>query len=273
MRIPSFAGTFYPDTKKELLSELNLLFREKTEYYNNALGIIVPHAGYIYSGKVAAKTYKAISGISKRRFVILGVDHSGFNIVATSKLDWLTPLGITKNDKEFVNKLIKENSVIRNETAMMEEHSIEVQLPFLQYIFKDFKFAPIQLPVLSYKKILELRDILISEDHFFIASSDFTHYGINYQFVPRESFQNPLDYVKKLDEEIIKIILEFDGKKFYDFIVQKNLTVCGFIPIALLLEITKKLGGKKIKKICYDTSFSSSGDISNIVGYSGLIIY
>lgn len=273
MRTPTSAGIFYPSTKEELLVELNLLFQEKTEFFDDALGIVVPHAGYVYSGKVAAKTYKTISKIKKREFVILGVDHYGTNVVATSKQDWKTPLGIAKIDLEFVDKIIRENSIIQNKIAMEREHSIEVQLPFLQYIFKDFKFVPVQLPYISYEQILRLRDILTDKNYFFIASSDFTHYGANFGFTPTESFCDPVNYVKKLDEKIIKIIQEFNGKKFYDFILQRNLTVCGFIPITLLMEITKKLGAKKIEKITYDSSFSLSQDSSNIVGYSGLIIH
>ncbi len=272
MRTPGFAGTFYPNTKQELLAQLNPLFQEKTDFFDDALGIIVPHAGYIYSGKVAAKTYKAISKIKKRKFVILGVDHYGTNIIATSKQSWRTPLGDAKIDSGFVDKIIRKNPITQNEIATEREHSIEVQLPFLQYVFKDFEFVPVQLPYISYKEILRLRDILISKDYFFIASSDFTHYGTNFGFAPSESFHNPVDYVKKLDEKIIKVIQDFDGKKFYDFVIQRNLTVCGFIPITLLLEITKKLGAKKIEKISYDSSFSLSQDFSNIVGYSGLIV-
>jgi len=272
MRNPTSAGIFYPQTKEELLAELNLLFEVQTEFYSDALGIIVPHAGYLYSGQVAAKTYKAISTIKKKKFVILGADHYGTNIIATSKQDWITPLGTAKIDIEFVNKITREQAIIQDEIAMEKEHSIEVQLPFLQYVFKDFKFVPIQLPSLQYQEILELRDILKDEDYFFIASSDFTHYGSSFGFLPKESICNPADYVNKLDREIIKVIQEFDGKKFYSFIRKKDLTVCGYIPITLLLEITKKLNGKKILEIGYDSSFSVSRDPSTIVGYCGLVI-
>jgi len=272
MRNPTSAGIFYPQTKEELLAELNLLFEVQTEFYSDALGIIVPHAGYLYSGQVAAKTYKAISTIKKKKFVILGVDHYGTNVIATSKQDWITPLGTAKIDIEFVNKITREQAIIQDEIAMEKEHSIEVQLPFLQYVFKDFKFVPIQLPSLQYQEILELMDVLKDEDYFFIASSDFTHYGSSYGFLPKESIYNPADYVNKLDREIIKVIQEFDGKKFYSFIRKKDLTVCGYIPITLLLEITKKLNGKKILEIGYDSSFSVSRDPSTIVGYCGLVI-
>jgi len=272
MRKPIYAGYFYANSKKELLAELNLLFQTEVQYFNNALGIIVPHAGYMYSGLVAAKTYKAISSIKKKRFVILGVDHQGVNAISTSKQNWLTPLGEVKVDIDFINKITKEQAIVVDEIAIGREHSIEVQLPFLQYLFEDFKFVPIQLPNISYKEILNLAELLKDKDTFYIASSDLTHYGINYRFIPRESIYDPISYVENLDQKIINKIQEYNPKEFLDFISEYDLTVCGVIPIALLLEITKRLGGKKVEKIAYDTSFSISKDNSNIVGYCGLLI-
>ncbi len=272
MRPPEFAGSFYPSTKGELKAELNLLFQVKTEYYNNALGIIVPHAGYLFSGQVAAKTYKAISGTNKRNFVILGVDHQGEGVIATSKEDWQTPLGTAKIDEAFVDYLTKEQAIIQDEGVLRREHSIEVQIPFLQYLFDNFEFVPVQVPNISYKEILELAKLLSEENYFFIATSDLIHYGPSYNFFPKESLYDPEDYVKNLDNEIIKQICKFDGKPFLDYTREKDLTICGATPITLLLEITKKLGGKKIEKIAYDTSFSSSHDASTIVGYGGLVI-
>ncbi|MCK4429110.1 MAG: AmmeMemoRadiSam system protein B [Candidatus Aenigmarchaeota archaeon] len=272
MRNPVCAGTFYSQTRAELNSELNLLFQENAEYFDDAKGIIVPHAGYLFSGQVAASVYKAISGTRKRNFVILGVDHYGTNIIATSKENWNTPLGTAKVNIPFVERITKEHGLMIAENEMMKEHSIEVQLPFLQYLFKEFSFVPVQLPTLPYNEILELAEILNDKDSFFIASSDFTHYGRQYGFMPKESIYGPNEYVKKLDDEIIKLIQEFNPRKFFDYIESKESNVCGYIPIALLLEILKKLGANKILKIKYDTSFSATHDVSAIIGYSGLII-
>ncbi len=272
MRLPEFAGTFYPSTKNELKAELNLLFQAKTEYHNDALGIIVPHASYLYSGQVAAKTYKAISGTNKRNFVILGVDHHGSGVIATSKENWQTPLGTAKIDRAFSDYLTKEQAIISDEFALKGEHSIEVQIPFLQYLFNDFEFVPIQVPNISYNEILELAKLLSEENYFFIATSDLIHYGSSYNFFPKESLYDPNDYVKNLDNEIIEQICKFDGKGFLNYTREKDLTLCGATPIALLLEIAKNLGCKKIEKIMHDTSFSSSHDVSTIVGYGGLVI-
>lgn len=272
MREPLYAGSFYSSSKPELESELNLLFQVKTDYISDAVGIIVPHAGYLFSGRVAAKAYKTISKINKKRFVILGVDHYGAGIIATSKQNWKTPLGEAEIDLEFVNKITKEQAIIVDEIAMKREHSIEVQLPFLQHIFKDFKFVPIQLPFISYEEIQHLAEILRDRDSFYIASSDFTHYGTNFGFFPRESIEDPVRYVEDLDNKIAELIQRFDPKQFLDYIIKNDLTICGSIPIALLLEITKNLEAKKIEKIAYDNSFSVSKDIANIVGYCSLLV-
>lgn len=273
MRSPIGAGTFYSRTKEELEAELDLLFQINTEYFNDAKGIIVPHAGYLFSGQVGAKVYKAISGTKKRNFVILGVDHYGTNIIATSKENWITPIGTAKVNTSFVEKITKEQGILVDEISMEKEHSIEVQLPFLQYLFKEFSFVPVQLPGISYNEILELAKILLDENSFFIASSDFTHYGEQYNFLPKESIYGPDEYVKKLDNKIIDVIQEFDSRKFFDFIEKKDLNVCGYVPITLILEIAKKLKAKKILKVGYDTSFSVSHDTSAIVGYGGLLIH
>ena len=273
MRVPICAGTFYPSTKEELEHELSKLFDVETEYYPNAKGIIVPHAGYLYSGKVAAKVYKAISKINKKRFVILGVDHYNYGVIATSLQEWVTPLGRAEIDVDFVNKITKEQAIVVDEAAMEKEHSIEVQLPFLQYIFNNFKFVPIQLPFIDYTNIKYIADILTDRDTFYIASSDFTHYGPDFRFVPEESLYNPPKYVEKLDKKIVEIIKEFDSERFFNYIVKNDLTVCGFVAITLLLEIIKKLNAKKIEEIAYDNSFSVSRDSLHIVGYCGLLIY
>lgn len=271
MREPKYAGSFYPRKKEELVSELNMLFDIKTPYFEDALGIIVPHAGYIFSGPVAAKVYNSIYKTEKRNFVILGVDHGGKAVVATSNQNWLTPIGEVKVDTDFVDKITKEHAVILDDFALEGEHSIEVQLPFLQYLFKEFKFVPVQVPRISYKEILNLANLLADKNHFFIATSDFIHYGLSYGFMPQESFYDPEDYVRKLDFQAIEKICNLDSKGFLDFVRERDLPICGTMTISLLIEIAKILGAKKVEKLAYDTSLSVTKDISNVVGYGGLV--
>ena len=156
-------------------------------------------------------------------------------------------------------------------TAIANEHSIEVQLPFLRYCFGDFTFVPLQIPRLTYPEVRDMAKMIADKDSFFIASSDFTHFGSNYNYVPKESIYGPEEFVKNLDSQVIALIKKGDAKKFMEHIEQNDLTVCGYIPIAILMEVSKLLGVRKIEEIAYDTSFSVSHDVSGIVGYGGLV--
>lgn len=272
MRAPIAAGSYYPKDPKELLSNLELLFQtqEPKEYLNDAIGIVAPHAGYLFSGPVAARTFKAISGTQKRNFVILGVDHAGGDVIATSKEDWSTPLGPARVNLEMIKKITREHAIMDDETAVRQEHSIEIQLPFLQYLFGEFQFVPLQLPRLPFSEIQDLAEIIADKNTFFIASSDLIHYGSNYGFIPQESIYGPDEFVQKLDAELICLIQEGNSKKFFERVENSELTVCGYVPITLLMEVARILKAKKIEKIGHDTSFSLSHDVSAIVGYGGI---
>jgi hypothetical protein len=272
MRKPAFAGSFYPSEQKELLSELELLFnsQQPEKYYDDAVGLIAPHAGYLYSGHVAAKIYNAISRTPKRRVVVIGVDHRGGDVIATSKQDWLTPLGPVKIDLDKILQITKEQAIVEDEFALKNEHSIEVQLPFLQYIFGGFYFTPLQLPRIGFSEIQDLAQKLADRETLFVASSDLIHFGSNYGFVPKECIYGPNEFVKGLDEKIIARIIEGDPESFYNYILDNDLTVCGVAPITLLMEISRILKAKTIEKVGYDNSFSRSHDVSSIVGYAGI---
>ncbi|MBN2095138.1 MAG: AmmeMemoRadiSam system protein B [Candidatus Aenigmarchaeota archaeon] len=271
MRLPIGAGTFYPADHGELISGLEMFFGAETTHFPEARGLIVPHAGYLFSGPVAAKTYKAVSRSDKKNFVILGTDHYGKGIIATSTEDWSTPLGNAKVNLEMIKRITKEQAIMEAPGEMKSEHSIEVQIPFLQYLFSDFTFVPLQVPRLPLDEIKDLAKIIADKNTIYIASSDFTHFGSNYGFVPKESIYGPDEYVKTLDSKIIDLIVQGDTKKFVDFIEDNDMTVCGYVPIALLMEVMKILGAKTVEKIAYDTSFSVSHDVSAIVGYGGLL--
>jgi len=271
MRRPAVVGSFYPSNQNDIISMFERFFSYSVDRHPEAKGMIVPHAGYLFSGQVAAKMYKSISGTDKRNFVILGVDHYGVGIIATSKEDWTTPLGLAKVNLDMIKKISKEQAFMEDSLAMAREHSIEVQIPFLQYTFGNFTFVPVQVPRLPYSEIQDLARIIADRNSFFIVSSDLTHFGSNYGFVPKESIYGPEEFVKNLDAKIIEKIIEGDAKKFIEYIEGNDLTVCGYSSIALLMEVAKKIGVRKIEKLAYDTSFSVSHDVSGIVGYGGVI--
>jgi AmmeMemoRadiSam system protein B len=261
MRYPAAIG-FYPGNKEELVSLLKK-FVIKDEKID-AKAAIVPHAGYIYSGSVAGAVYSKIK-TEKKIFLIAGPNHTGIGKkIAISQEDWLTPLGVVKT-KRF-------DELEKDEYAHIYEHSIEVHLPFLQYLFKNFEILPICLSYLSFKKIEELAERLVDEEFFYIASSDFTHYGLMYDYELFSGTQKEiLEEVRKIDIKAIKFIEKLEAKKFYNFVLENSLTICGFVPITLILLIAKKIGAEKGFLIKYSTSYEITKN-SSFVTYAGIII-
>ena len=274
IRKPIVAGQFYPVDKAELERQvLNFLsVRGKEIKKENAKAAIVPHAGYDFSGKLAGKVLSIIP--HKKDFILLGVNHSGIGAKGCLSIeDVETPWGIAKNNralgKKILAKLKKEriNAEI-NEQAHAHEHSLEVQLPFLQLSQKDFEIIPLIFNGLEYEECIKTAKVLsefVSENVFVLASSDFTHYGPAYGFVP---FYQPEKNLKKYDVEIIMEILKNDSKGFYD--MAKKSTVCGIYAIAVLSEIAK-IKKFKAKLVDYYTSGDVLKEWSNAVGYAGIV--
>jgi len=236
--------------------------------------VIVPHAGYLYSGPCAAWAYKEIAESEfPDLFIIIGPTHSGFSS-SISIEDWKTPFGIVKTDKDFASKL-KENSDLEiNEGAHANEHSIEVQLPFLQFVNKDkmqnLKILPIVLTNdLDYKKLASDIKKTIKEtkkEVTFIISSDFTHYGSNYGYLPFT-----LDVKKRLEEmdkQAFSYITRLETEKFTEFINKTGATICGYMAILLLMEILEE---EKGEVLLYYTSGDLTGDYKSSVSYASIV--
>ena len=206
-------------------------------------------------------------------FIILGLSHSGHGSCISLE-DWETPLGIVKNDKDFGKALMKNTGLKQDEMAHNQEHSIEVQLPFLQFISEDkLKIMPIiASPDVAYDELAKNIAKTIKEENkkaCIIASSDFTHYGVNYGYFP---FQNNVkDNLYDLDNKAIKHIKELDAYRFLDYTEQTGATICGKFPIAVMLDTCKSLGGKNAKLLKYYTSGDIIKDYSSAVGYASII--
>lgn len=271
MRQPIVAGQFYESNSEKLKEQIKQFFDSVLDIKSNdILAAIVPHAGYVYSGKCAAYFYKLLSQKKlPELFIILGVNHSGTSEKALLSIeDWKTPLGIIKVDKESASKL--ECDFIRiDENSHKYEHSIEVQLPFLQYISKEIKILPIILSPLDLnlaKKIAE-KIFSIKKEFIVIVSSDFIHYGFNYNYIPFDSIKE----VKKLEQQIFDSICNLDSKKFLELIEKNSATVCGASSILVLLELLKKLSSEKGKLICNYNSGDIVHDYTNFVDYASII--
>jgi len=284
VRKPIVAGQFYSEGREDLLEEIRKCFLSefgigklpvvRKSKKRKVVGSIVPHAGYVFSGACASHAYYEISKEKVNLFIIFGTNHHGIGSkVATSQIDWETPLGLCKVDREFVNELLENNVAKLDETAHAYEHSIEVQLPFIQFIQRDFKFCPILLRDLSLEECEDIAEKLWKvlekrEDFVIIASSDFTHYGAMYAYLP--FVENVKENLYKIDGEAIDLILNLEFREFFKLVEGEGRTICGFIPITLLLILMKKIkaNGKLLK---YYTSGDILKDYSNAVGYASIV--
>lgn len=271
---PIVAGQFYPARKEELVKELEKCFSsaksfgtKKSGSNKKVLGIIAPHAGYVYSGKAAATAYNAIKGAKEETFVVIAPDHNGFCFSpTTTKEDFETPLGIVKIDTEFVEKLMEKCSFLKS--GRIQEHAVEVQLPFLQYLFKDFKIVPVVMPSQKYAK--ELGKAIASIGNcIVIASSDFTHYGASYGYMPFNEKEAKAG-MRKLDAGAIKFIEKLDSEGFLNYVEDTGATICGQYAIATIIEAVKAMKSKKAKLMDYYTSGDIIGDYSSAVGYAAV---
>ena len=274
IRPPAVAGMFYNLNPEMLRKQIKSCFEHKLGpkkiKEEELISAIVPHAGYPYSGPVAAWSY---SRMRKANYIILGPNHTGigskFGVMKEGI--WKTPLGSAKIEERVAKDLIDNCPLLEYDVLAHEsEHSIEVQLPFLQYRFEDnFKFIPIcvlnEFPSFDFleecKIVAETIANVIKkqkEKWIIIASSDFSHY------IPYESAYS-------IDNYVIDAILRLDEKDFFSRLQEKNASVCGFGPIAIAMIAAKELGAKKGKLLKYATSGDVTFDKGAVVGYCSAI--
>jgi len=275
MRCPVVAGAFYALDADELKNQIKACFLSKfgpgklpkKDKKQGLKGVIVPHAGYSFSGPCAAHSFKAIAEAEKPDlFIILGFSHSGLGS-SISLEDWQTPLGIAKVDKDFGKRLV-EAGIPQDELAHANEHSVEVQLPFLQFLFDDFKFVPVMVSD-DYKKLAEIIKNVLKKSKktaVLIASSDFTHYGRDYGFVPFE--EDIKEKMYALDAGAINEIKKIDAKKLIDYVNKTGATICGKNAIAALLECINPAKAELLKY--YTSADIYDNDYSMAVGYAAV---
>lgn len=267
IRRPAVAGQFYPESKTSLLREVESLIDSKAKRID-AIGVVSPHAGYAYSGSVAGSVLSSIK--PKRNYIMLGPNHTGSG--ETFGLDisaaWDTPLGEVKINRALADAVKRHCSYISDDTlSHAHEHSIEVQLPFLQVLQQNFQIVPIAVSCstaeaysLVGKSIAgAIKDLGVEKDVTIIASSDMTHY-------------EPYEEAKRKDVIAIEAMLALDAKKLIDSVSAYGITMCGVAPAAIMITAAKELGATSGKLVRYQTSGDTSGDYSSVVGYAGIII-
>jgi len=263
MRAPAVSGQFYPRNKNDLDRQISRCFEKVPSVERPVLGAVVPHAGYIYSGNTAAYVYSVLPKADT--FVLLGPNHTGQGSpVSVSSEKWSTPLGEVSSDIEFI-KALPKRIIDMDETAHRHEHSIEVQLPFLQHRFSDFKIVSICMGMQDEKTALdvgmEIAEAVrkVNKKVVIIASSDFSHY-------------KPEKVAREDDAYFIRSILDMDIPGFYRKLYEREASVCGYGPICAMITATKALGAKKASLLKYSTSGDVTGDLSAVVGYAGIVV-
>ncbi len=259
------AGQFYPGSASQLKQTIQGLVDQKADR-EDVIGLISPHAGYPYSGAVAGATISRIK--FKDTFIIIGPSHTGmgkpFSIITEGI--WKTPLGEVEIDSELGRRLLAASSYLEEDSiAHQFEHSIEVQLPFLQYFQPDIKFVPIVLAHASGDIYQEIGRAIaktvkdLNKKVVIIASSDMTHY---------ESQAS----VQKKDKQAIEAILDLNEDELLKRVEELNISMCGYAPAVSLISAAKELGAKEAELVRYQTSGDTTGDYSSVVGYAGIII-
>ncbi len=266
-RKPIVNGTFYPANKNDIENLIASYTPDsKKSSKIKAKGLILPHAGYIYSGKVAAATVS--HALPKKKIIILGTNHTGVgnNFSLWDKGAWEIPFGKIDIDEELASTILDSGDLITADNlAHINEHSIEVELPMLYYFFNNFKIVPIcckHSNLNTYENVAnQIYTAIknISDEILLIASSDLTHY-------------EPDASARKKDSEIIEAIINLDEKNMLKKIDKFNISMCGAAPVAILISCLKKIKAVKSQIIMYQTSGDTSGDYNSVVGYLGALI-
>ena len=262
-------GRWYPANADTLSKQIEGFF-EKADVKprDNVIALILPHAGYSYSGQTAAFGPAATSKKYKR-IVIIGPSHRipMEQVLSVPRAThYETPLGQIPLDMEFIGGLLEYPLFQNVPRAHKYEHSVQIELPLLQHSQKDFKLVPIVAGHCSAKTVKRAGSILkslVDDETLVVASSDFTHYGRNYSYVPFT--ENIPEQIKKLDMGAYEYIADLDSEGFLDYKRRTGATICGYVPIAILLSMLDEPTEAKLLK--YTTSGEITGDFSNSVSY------
>ncbi len=265
IRQAAVSGYFYPGRKEALVTMLDSLI-EPHEEKIQARAVIVPHAGYQYSGRVAGAVYGKC--VLPDTFIILCPNHTGLGRPLSLDVSdaWETPLGLARIDKELSQALLDACPYLEPDgLAHMREHALEVQIPFLQYLKEDFTFVPICVGTSRWSILTSLSEAIASvvsesnRDALLISSTDMTHY-------------EPADIAEKQDKYAIERILELDARGLYDVVHDQSISMCGYLPTTVVVKASVALGASSCELILYTHSGVVTGDHSSVVAYAGFII-
>lgn len=268
-RIPAVANMFYPGEKSRLEEQLSA-FIKRVPNPRKVIAAISPHAGYMYSGGVAGAVFSEIS--VPETVVILGPNHRGLGapVALTISGAWDMPLGSVPINEKLAECIMNASTsavtIEDDPHAHSMEHSIEVQVPFLQFVRPEVSIVPMGLSHLSFNACQEISRALVQgiqnygKEVLLVASTDMTHY---------ESQKT----AEEKDKLAMDRILELDPKGLHDTVARHGITMCGVIPTTIVLEACRAMGAEKAELIRYATSGDVTGDYGQVVGYAGFIVY
>lgn len=274
VRRPTVAGTFYEANPQRLKQQIESCFLHKlgpgslpkveNSPITDLVGVLCPHAGYAYSGPVAAHSYSYLAARGKPdTVVIFGPNHTGLGsgLAAAEGGFWKTPFGEVEVDSDTINDIAHNSEIVDlDDSAHVAEHSIEVQIPFLQYLYEsEFKLAPICFLMQDITSSVEVGEAvakaLRGKNAVIIASSDMSHYESQ-------------ELAKRKDKLVTDAVEALDQKRLYNVIESNDISACGYGPIAALIAASKFIGAKEAKLLCYKTSGDVTSDYSAVVGYA-----
>jgi AmmeMemoRadiSam system protein B len=285
VRYPAVAGSFYAGSKDALLRQIAVAYGHPlgpggvpvlSKGPRRIKGLVVPHAGYAYSGPIAAHSYAALAQDGwPEHIVILGPNHHGIGApLAVCPEDHLTPFGTVTYDSPLGNAIV--GGLIESDAAAhREEHSIEVQLPFLQHLRPEVSFVPIAMIFQEWEVAKDVgatvAKALKGKDALIIASSDFTHVGANYgQLPPRGT--TVAEFARRQDAKALEAILKLDAKSLHETVRDHEITMCGYGPVIAMLTAAKQLGATEAKLLKYANSAEITRDTNLAVGYGAVVI-
>jgi len=265
IRRPAVANQFYEGDPVRLRNELSRLI-PTTAHARPAIAAVSPHAGYIYSGHVAGAVFSRIK--VPEYVVIMGPNHTGYGSYAEIMTEgiWQMPLGDVPVASDLAVKILAQSSVLQEGyQSHLYEHSLEVQVPFLQYLQPALKIVPICLGPLDIDSCMEAGRAVASAVNAFggpvllVASTDMSHYVA-------------AEIAKELDSLAIKKILSLDPAGLYKTVKENGISMCGYIPTTITMEASVQLGAAGAELVKYANSGDINGDYNRVVGYAGLVI-
>jgi MEMO1 family protein len=265
IRPPLVAGRFYPARKETLLDDLKQYCARPKADGLRASACLVPHAGYMYSGGVAGAVYGELA--LPKRFVILAPDHFGLGsaIGMHPAEAWETPLGRVNLDAALASRILASCTECQEDDGGHAEHSLEVQLPFLQYLTPGFTFVPIAIGTGDHGTLVALGEALAeviaseTEDVMIVGSSDMNHYESD-------------SITRRKDHLAIDAMLALDTARLHETLRRERISMCGYGPAIAAITAARRLGASQAQLLRYATSGDASGaDRARVVGYAGLV--